>query len=303
MEGCNNYGAGTPPADWLVRGVCSTPGPVATRRSASQILPNAFPAAFSTLNSQSNVTQGSHGQLTLLEQDAMNVDPSAAIPTSIEYFDTTGTVRARVFAATNTSSGEVGYRALPTGSPLPSYSTAATTTGTLTLGLQSSTFALKSGDTAPLDFNGNRYMALEVSGSDDSKLTDIIGLRFFSTSLIPKASSSTPSLTVAFTLNQAALKVVLANSFVPALGAQFKILSGGSLSGTFSTVTMPQLPSGLAWDTSTLYTSGTITVVPSAAPTISITSGGNQSVTLPATARPVAFTLDGIGPLTVAAER
>jgi hypothetical protein len=104
------------------------------------------------------------------------------------------------------------------------------------------------------------------------------------------------------TLNQAALKVVFADSFAPALGAQFKILTWGSLSGTFGTVTVAQLPSGLAWDTSALYTSGTITVVPSLAPTISITSGGNQSVTLPATASPVAFTLAGTGPLTVTAQ-
>ena len=79
IEGCSNYGAGSPPADWLMRGVCSTPGPVATRLAAPQILPNMSPAAFSTLNGQSKVTQGQYGQLTMLQQDAIDVDPGAAV--------------------------------------------------------------------------------------------------------------------------------------------------------------------------------------------------------------------------------
>ena len=41
------------------------------------------------------------------------------------------------------------------------------------------TFAIKSGETSALNFNGKRYMALEVFGTSDTELTDIIGLRFF----------------------------------------------------------------------------------------------------------------------------
>ena len=177
MMGCSSYGT-TPPAHWLLAGVCGTPGPAATRLSASQILPNARPRAFSTLNSSTNVTGGSRGQLTMLQHDAVGVDASAGIPTDVSYFNTSGTVKARIFAATHASSGEIAYQARPNDLHLPSYSAAVTTTGTLALGLQSTSFAIKSGETSPLDFNGKRYMALEVFGTSDTQLTDLLGLRF-----------------------------------------------------------------------------------------------------------------------------
>ena len=115
----------------------------------------------------------------MLQQDAIDVDPSTGIPTDISYFNTSDVVKARIFAATNPSSGEVAYQARPNATHAPVYSAAVTTTGTLNLGLQSSTFAIKSGETSALDFNGKRYMALEVFGTSDTELTDIIGLRFF----------------------------------------------------------------------------------------------------------------------------
>jgi hypothetical protein len=62
------------------------------------------------------------------------------------------------------------------------------------------------------------------------------------------------------TINQATLAVTLTGGFVPASGESFKILSWGSLSGTFGTVALPALSTGLVWNTSALYTSGTISV-------------------------------------------
>jgi hypothetical protein len=177
VVGCFFYGT-TPPANWLLAGACGTPGPTATRLSTTQILPNARPRAFSTLNSSTNVTGGSRGQLTMLQHDAIDVDPSTGIPSNVSYFNTSGVVKARIFAATNPSSGEIAYQARPNDLHSPSYSAAVTTTGTLALGLQSPTFAIRSGETGPLDFNGKRYMALEVFGSADTQLTDLIGLRF-----------------------------------------------------------------------------------------------------------------------------
>ena len=494
MEGCvyQYGGGGVYPADWLMSGDCYTPGPGATRLAPDQILPNVWPATFTTL------TSGSFGLLALLEQDAHNVDPGTGIPTDVNYFNTSGTVKARIFAATNSSSGEISYQALPTQTAVPSYNAAPTTTGTSALGLQSTTFAVMHYDTPALNYAGNKYMQLEVYGSDSSKLTDIIGLRFFNASnpqgvifdsfsqggwqasdfisntgnagpmfaafgfqaaiihygandagdttaaqfqtnlqtiisrvrswvgnpsfpviliadvyedigltasesaqydqyvgadmaiaqtdsnvmvinsrrlmedigwnascgmcseyllsdgvhytalgaqtlasaetaamlgdiLVPGCMSdpnsvtldSTTTLTIdiggttvcsgygqyanaqTLTVNQSALDVVFTNSFTPALGAQFKILSVGSISGTFGTVTLPQLPSGLAWDTSALYTTGTLAVVtppPPTAPTITVTSGGTQSLTLPASAAPIGFTLSGTGTLTVTAQ-
>ncbi len=177
--GCSSYGTGSPWADWLLRGVSASPGPSATRLASNQILPNMAPAAHSTINGASNINGEWYGQLTLLEQDAIDVDPGAAIPSTTSYFNTSGVVKARIFAATNASSGEIAYWARPSDSNAPSYYNPVTTTGSLTLGLESSTFGVLSGDTAALDYGGKHYLAIEVAGTDDSKLTDILGLRFF----------------------------------------------------------------------------------------------------------------------------
>jgi lysophospholipase L1-like esterase len=179
IEGCSFYGSGAPFADWMLSGSCASPGPSATRLAANQILPGLQPRAFSTLNGASNANGEYFGQLTLLQQDASGIDPAAAIPSNIGYFNTSGVVKAQIFAATNPSSGEIGYWAQPTNSQLPSYYSPTTTAGTVTLGLQSSTFAVKSGKTAPLQYNGSHYMALQVAGTNDNTFTDIIGLRFF----------------------------------------------------------------------------------------------------------------------------
>lgn len=59
-----------------------------------------------------------------------------------------------------------------------------------------------------------------------------------------------------------ALNVSLINSgsYVPSTGESFHILYWGSLAGTFSTMSLAPLPGGLTWDTSSLYTAGTLAV-------------------------------------------
>jgi T5SS/PEP-CTERM-associated repeat protein len=56
------------------------------------------------------------------------------------------------------------------------------------------------------------------------------------------------------------LQVTLA-SFTPAQNNVFDILDFTSLTGTFGTITLPALTGSLEWDTSKLYTDGTIRVV------------------------------------------
>jgi hypothetical protein len=58
--------------------------------------------------------------------------------------------------------------------------------------------------------------------------------------------------------------VVSLNSFAPAVGNSFDILDWGNLSGTFSSLTLPALSAGRAWDTSHLYTTGVLSVVAAA---------------------------------------
>ena len=58
------------------------------------------------------------------------------------------------------------------------------------------------------------------------------------------------------------LSVSLLNGFMPSIGNSFDILDWGSLSGTFATLQLPSLGDSMGWDTSQLYTTGTITAVP-----------------------------------------
>ena len=54
--------------------------------------------------------------------------------------------------------------------------------------------------------------------------------------------------------------------FAPHAGNSFDLLDWGTLSGTFSTIQLPALGSGLAWNTSQLYTSGVLSVVSAGLP-------------------------------------
>jgi hypothetical protein len=56
------------------------------------------------------------------------------------------------------------------------------------------------------------------------------------------------------------LQVSLINDFTPTAGQSFDIVDWGSLSGTFASIHLPTL-SGLAWNTSQLYTTGVLSVV------------------------------------------
>ena len=112
-------------------------------------------------------------------------------------------------------------------------------------------------------------------------------------------------------LNQPTLEVALTNGFVPAAGDKFKILSFASSSGSFASVSLPQLAQGLSWNTSALYTQGTISVeAPAPPPLASANSGSadNQRYVWSESVRhfaqapsPIAFTLSGSGALIVGA--
>jgi T5SS/PEP-CTERM-associated repeat protein len=58
------------------------------------------------------------------------------------------------------------------------------------------------------------------------------------------------------------LQVSLINNFTPSMGDSFDILDALSISGSFTTLQLPSLPGSLQWNTSQLYTSGVIFVVP-----------------------------------------
>lgn len=59
-----------------------------------------------------------------------------------------------------------------------------------------------------------------------------------------------------------ALNVTLLNGFTPAKGQQFDLFDWGTQTGTFSSVNLPALANGMSWDTTKLYTNGSVDVVP-----------------------------------------
>jgi len=57
-------------------------------------------------------------------------------------------------------------------------------------------------------------------------------------------------------------------SVTPSAGQEYKILAAGQISGAFDTLTLPSLPSGLAWDSSKLYTTGMLRILGDACTTL-----------------------------------
>ena len=53
--------------------------------------------------------------------------------------------------------------------------------------------------------------------------------------------------TNAISISNATLNVTFVNSYVPTIGASFTLIDGGSLSGAFTTVNLPALPSNMVW--------------------------------------------------------
>lgn len=58
------------------------------------------------------------------------------------------------------------------------------------------------------------------------------------------------------------LRVVLGNDFVPHIGDSFVLFTGGDILGAFSQLELPVLADGLSWDTSRLYSTGAVSIIP-----------------------------------------
>ncbi len=68
------------------------------------------------------------------------------------------------------------------------------------------------------------------------------------------------------------LSVSFVNGFTPTAGTQFDILDWASMTGTFATIDLPPLSSGMSWNTTQLYTSGMLTAVPEPASALLLTT-------------------------------
>ena len=70
-----------------------------------------------------------------------------------------------------------------------------------------------------------------------------------------------------------ALEVQLLDGFAPINNTAFEIFAATDLSGTFSSLVLPDLLGNLGWDSSQLYTSGTLSVFPEPS-TLSLLAAG-----------------------------
>lgn len=179
MVGYGSFGGGAPYGAWLLTGHGAGPGPSNTRVSSSRILPNITVKAHSTKNLASNINGQVYGQLSVLRQHGERLDPETGIDTELEYFCMGSSVMAEIFAATYPGSGEVSYYAKPTNSvSVGNFFESISVSGILSMGLDSNAFAIKSMITPNLTLNGLGFQQIELVGSDDSKLTDIVGVRY-----------------------------------------------------------------------------------------------------------------------------
>lgn len=176
VAGYHAYG-NVPYGNWLLRGATARPGASPTRIAAERLLPGIPAAAHAAPAGPQSVNGQWYGQLMVLEPDALSLNPRAEIPTNTSYFCTQGSVRAEIFAATHPQSGGVLYKARPSDTP-SNYFAAPSLQDTAAVSLAEPSFKVKSTLTAPLPFNGKRYLQLELLGNMTSTLTDIIGARF-----------------------------------------------------------------------------------------------------------------------------
>jgi hypothetical protein len=69
------------------------------------------------------------------------------------------------------------------------------------------------------------------------------------------------------------LTVGLLGDYQPGQRNSFEIMQFGESTGQFNSISLPALPGGLAWDTSQIYATGTLSVVPEPT-TVALLVGG-----------------------------
>lgn len=180
------YGNGSFPGfgAWLLNGTVDVQGESLTRLDSTLLLPNIGASANSTKNFGTNINGQRFGRLTVLRPDGLNLPPGAEVPLG-NYFCAGSTVRAQVFASTFSSSGEINYISRPTNNvTIGDFTSLPVVNNAMVLGLENGVYDIKFGFTDPLPFNGFEYQQLELVGTDDSKLTEIVGMRYVSDSCV-----------------------------------------------------------------------------------------------------------------------
>ena len=190
-----------------------------------------------------DVAQGNHefqAPVALLNNTNVNVAPGAILEFNND-------VNGNGNSLTVTGGGEVKFNHATTDLMVAMAAGAMTGGGSVGGDLINSGAVLSPGDgVGMMSVMGNfsqgidGVLAIELAGSDNYDLLDIQGSAEFG----------------------GALDVSLLGGFQPSLGDEFDILNFSSASGSFDTMSLPELGDGLQWDMSNLYAAGNLTVVP-----------------------------------------
>jgi uncharacterized protein with beta-barrel porin domain len=143
----------------------------------------------------------------------------------------------------------------------------------------SATAAVTVSSAGTLGGNGSIGGATTINGKLAPGPTNGIGTLSFSNNLtlasasalqmeISKTPKTNDALLVAGTLALNGSLTVSNLAGAPALGDSFKLFTATTISGNFNSVTLPQLTTGLAWNKTTLTTSGVISVVTNPPPRV-----------------------------------
>lgn len=174
-----SYGTAPVYADWLLRVANPVPGMSPSRLPAASLPPGMSAGSTSTLDG-SNANGQWYPQVVMLQHDAWDVHPYTGLRGK-PYFQLNDQVYLDVFAATNPSSGELRVQAsyAPTSTPL--YSAPPLAEYVTSMDLESPVAAIKSQRLGPLPYSPTGYLQVSLSGTDPTKLTDVIGARFVNT--------------------------------------------------------------------------------------------------------------------------
>ncbi len=126
--------------------------------------------------------------------------------------------------------------------------------GTLSVGTFTGTLDQDGGTLAPGSSPGTTTVSADYNLNAGSIAIELDGLT---------AGTEHDQVSVTGALNLGAtsvLDVTLINAFTPNVGDSFDILDWGSITGTFSTISLPTLGGGLGWNASNLLLDGTLSV-------------------------------------------
>ncbi len=219
-------------------------------------------ATINDVGSGSIVTEGSGGTITVENGGTLKQDASGGMNLggNLVLNDATFMSGPVTISSANITNGStftvVGGVALTINGPVT---------------LDDSTFNPSQGmtiGTGSLTISGGSTVQANAAANLDGPLTvlfgdiDALGLTTYaSTVTIQLSPSISNGLAGPKAVFGGTLDITLPNGFNPSLGEVFHLFNYGSTSGTFSAVNLPPLLVG-SWNTSSLYTSGTISVVP-----------------------------------------